>query len=75
MVVDAPDSEATKIVTRWEAELQGQLIDDGAGGVLELRTESSFHQCDLDMLSGTDASVIAQRLVTSVEQSVMLSPS
>jgi len=75
MVVDAPDSEATKIVTRWEAELQGQLIDDGAGGVLELRTESSFHHCDLEVLTGTDASVIAHRLVTSVEQSLMSSPS
>lgn len=75
MVVDAPDGEATKIVTRWETALQGQLIDDGAGGVLELRTESSFHHCDLEALQDTDASEVAHRLVTSVEQSLISSPS
>ena len=71
MIVDAPSEEASNIVARWEADLQGQLIDDGAGGMIELRTESSFHQCDLASLSESDASEIAQRLVASVEQSLL----
>ena len=75
MVVDAPSEDASKIVGRWEAELQGQLIDDGAGGMVELRTESSFHHCDVEALHDADASEIAHKLVASVENSLMTSPS
>ena len=75
MVVDAPSEDASKIVGRWEAELQGQLIDDGAGGMVELRTESSFHHCDVEALHDADASEIAYKLVASVENSLMTSPS
>ena len=74
MIVDAPSAEASDIVARWEADLQGQLIDDGAGGMIEIRTESSFHQCDPATLADSDASEIAQRLVTSVEQSLLHTP-
>lgn len=67
MIVDAPSQSASKIVERWEAELQGQLIDDGAGGVVELQTESSFQYCDLAALEGIDASEVARSLLSDVE--------
>ena len=75
MVVDAPREDASSIVERWETELQGQLIDDGAGGMIELRTESSFHQCDLSTLEDNDASQIAHSLISTVEQSLVRDPS
>jgi GGDEF domain-containing protein len=75
MVVDAPRQDASSIVERWETELQGQLIDDGAGGMIELRTESSFHQCDLLTLEDNDASQIAHSLISAVEQSLVRDPS
>jgi GGDEF domain-containing protein len=75
MVVDAPREDASSIVERWETELQGQLIDDGAGGMIELRTESSFHQCDLSTLEDNDASQIAHSLISAVEQSLVRDPS
>ena len=71
MVVDAPREDASSIVERWETELQGQLIDDGAGGMIELRTESSFHQCDLSALEDNDASQIAHTLISTVEQALL----
>ena len=71
MIVDAPSEEATNIVLRWETALQGELIDDGAGGMIELRTESAFHQCDLSALEDHDASEVAQSLITSVERSLL----
>lgn len=67
MIVDAPSQNASKIVERWEAELQGQLIDDGAGGMVELQTESSFQYCDLAALEGIDASEVARSLLSDVE--------
>lgn len=67
MIVDAPSQSASKIVERWEAELQGQLIDDGAGGMVELQTESSFQYCDLAALEGIDASEVARSLLSDVE--------
>jgi len=74
MVVDAPIEEADNIVARWEAELQGQLLDDGAGGMIELRTKSSFRHCELEALKDADASEVAYRLVSSIEESLMTTP-
>jgi two-component system cell cycle response regulator len=71
MLVDAPSEEASKIVERWEAELQGQLIDDGAGGMIELQTQSSFKYCDLASLEGHDASDLAHSLLIDVEQALV----
>lgn len=42
--------------------------------MIEIRTESSFHQCDPATLADSDASEIAQRLVTSVEESLLNTP-
>lgn len=70
MVVDAPREEASKIVERWEAKLQGQLLDDGAGGMVELQTESSFQYCDLTALEDIDAYEIARALLSDVEQAL-----
>ena len=74
MVVDAPIEEAGNIVERWETELQGQFLDDGAGGMIELRTKSSFRHCELEALKDADASEVACRLVSSIEQSLMTIP-
>ena len=41
----------------------------------EITRESSFHHCDLEALQDTDASEVVHRLVTSVEQSLISSPS
>jgi GGDEF domain-containing protein len=71
MVVDVPDDSAAHIVARWESDLRGQMIDDGAGGMIELNLEVSFHQCDVSELEEADASEIAARLLSSVEQSLM----
>ena len=74
MVVDAPIEEAGNIVERWETELQGQFLDDGAGGMIELRTKSSFRHCELEALKDADASEVACRLMSSIEQSLMTIP-
>ena len=74
MVVDAPIEEAGNIVARWEADLQGHLLDDGAGGMIELRTKSSFRHCELEALKDADASEVAHGLVSSIEQSLMSIP-
>ena len=74
MVVDAPIEEAGNIVERWETELQGQFLDDGAGGMIELRTKSSFRHCALEALKDADASEVACRLMSSIEQSLMTIP-
>ena len=71
MVVDAPEGSSASIVARWESELLGQLIDDGAGGMIEMNLESSFHHCQLSELEDTDSSEIAMRLLSSVEQSLV----
>ena len=71
MVVDAPEGSGASIVARWESELLGQLIDDGAGGMIEMNLESSFHHCQLSELEDADSSEIATRLVSSVEQSLV----
>ena len=70
MVVDAPSEDASKIVERWETELRGQLLDDGAGGMVELQTQSSFQYCDLTTLEDHDASEIANTLLVDVEQAL-----
>ena len=69
VVVDAPGEDASKIVDRWESELQGQHIDDGAGGMIELRIESRFQFCDLAALDEHDSSEVALSLLSAVEQS------
>ena len=71
MVVDAPSEEASKIVKRWETELHGQLLDDGAGGMVELQTESSFQYCDLAALEDNDASELAHALLSDVEHALI----
>ena len=71
MVVDAPDGSASCIVARWESELLGQLIDDGAGGIIEMNLESCFYQCELSDLESADSSEIAARLLSSVEQALI----
>jgi predicted component of type VI protein secretion system len=43
--------------------------------MIELRTESSFHQCDLSALEDNDASQIAHSLISTVEQSLVPDPS
>lgn len=70
MVVDAPEEVATKIVDRWETQLQGQLLDDGAGGMIELQIQSSFTYCDLAALADKDASELAHALLNDVEQAL-----
>ena len=70
MVVDAPSEEAGRIVDRWEAELQGQLLDDGAGGMLELQMESSFKHCDLTVLEDHDAPELANSMLSDVERAL-----
>ena len=67
MVVDAPEEVAAKIVHRWEDELQGQLLDDGAGGMIELQIQSCFKYCDLASLADNDASELAHALLHDVE--------
>jgi len=56
------------------ADLQGHLLDDGAGGMIELRTKSSFRHCELEALKDADASEVAHGLVSSIEQSLMSIP-
>ena len=73
MVVDAPEGNAAAIVARWEADLKGQLIDDGAGGMIELNLESSFHQCQMSEMQDGDSSDIAARLLSSVEHALQTS--
>ena len=70
MVVDAPSEDARNIVERWEAELQGQLLDDGAGGMVEIQIESAFQYFDLAALEDNDASDMAHVLLSDVEQAL-----
>ena len=49
-------------------------MNDAAGGMIELRTKSSFRHCELEALKDADASEVAYRLVSSIEQSLMTIP-
>lgn len=70
MVVDAVEGSGPMIVSRWESELLGQLVDDGAGGVIEINLENSFRRCELTGLENLDSSEIAARLLSKIEQSL-----
>lgn len=70
MVVDAPTEVATNIINRWKTELQGQLLDDGAGGMIELQLQSRFRYCDLATLADNDAAEVAHSLLNDVEQAL-----
>ena len=70
MVVDAVEGSGPMIVSRWESELLGQLVDDGAGGMIEINLENSFRRCELTGLENLDSSEIAARLLSKIEQSL-----
>lgn len=70
MVVDAVEGSAPMIVARWESELAGQLVDDGAGGMIEINLESKFHRFEQNEFDDVDSSEIATRLLSSLEQSL-----
>jgi len=71
MVVDTPEGSAANIVARWEAGLLGQLIDDGAGGMVELDLETRFHESSLSDIEDSDASEVAARLLSQAEQALV----
>ena len=71
MVVDTPEGSAANIVARWEAGLLGQLIDDGAGGMVELDLETQFHESSLSDIEDSDASEVAARLLSQAEQALV----
>ena len=74
MVVDAVEGSAPMIVARWESELAGQLVDDGAGGMIEINLESKFHRFEQSEFDDMDSSEIATRLLSSLEQSLSTEP-
>ena len=74
MVVDAVEGSAPMIVARWESELAGQLVDDGAGGMIEINLESKFHRFEQSEFDDMDSSEIATRLLSSLEQSLSTQP-
>lgn len=74
MVVDAVEGSAPMIVARWESELAGQLVDDGAGGMIEINLESKFHRFEQSEFDDMDSSEIATRLLSSLEQSLSTRP-
>ena len=74
MVVDAVEGSAPMIVARWESELAGQLVDDGAGGMIEINLESKFHRFEQSEFDDMDSSEIATRLLSSLEQSLSAEP-
>jgi hypothetical protein len=71
MVVDAVEGSGPMIVSRWESDLLGQLVDDGAGGMIEINLENSFRRCELTGLENLDSSEIAARLLSTIEQSLV----
>ena len=64
------DAQAPLSVAEF-SKRQVAMIDDGAGGMIEMNLESSFHHCRLSALEDADSSEIAMRLVSSVEQSLV----
>ena len=74
MVVDAVEGSAPMIVARWESELAGQLVDDGAGGMIEINLESKFHRFEQSEFDDMDSSEIATRLLSPLEQSLSAEP-
>lgn len=63
MVVDAPESSVPAIVTRWHEGLNGQMIDDGAGGMVELAVLKGYRLCSMERLASADAVDIAAELL------------
>ena len=72
-VIERQMLSATDLADLLDLSITG--IRQLSGGMVELRTESSFHHCDVEALHDADASEIAHKLVASVENSLMTSPS
>ena len=51
-------------------ELAGQLVDEGAGGMIEINPKSKFHRFEQSEFDDMDSSEIATRLLSSLEQSL-----
>ena len=67
MVVDAPEESVPAIVTRWHQGLNGKMIDDGAGGMLELIVHRGYRLCAVERLSSADAVDIAAELLQEAD--------
>ena len=67
MVVDAPEESVPAIVTRWHQGLNGKMIDDGAGGMVELNVLRGFRLCTVEQLGSGDAVDIAAELLQEAD--------
>ena len=67
MVVDAPEESVPAIVTRWHQGLNGKMIDDGAGGMVELNVLRGFRLCSVEQLGSGDAVDIAAELLQEAD--------
>lgn len=70
MVVDAPEESVPAIVTRWHQGLNGKMIDDGAGGMVELNVQRGFRLCSVEQLGSGDAVEIAAELLQEADNDV-----
>jgi hypothetical protein len=73
-VVERQMLSGTDLANLIELSITG-IRQLSGGSQVELRTESSFHRCDLSTLEDNDVAQIAHSLISAVEQSLVRDPS
>jgi len=75
LVTEAPPDSIESICTRYQKELQGSLLDDGAGGAIEVLPNVSWVSIDPNDYSGRAVSELSEMMLESVLEASACAPS
>jgi GGDEF domain-containing protein len=75
LVTEAPPDSIESICTRYQNELQGNLLDDGAGGSIEILPNVSWVSIDPHDYSGRAVSELSEMMLESVLEASACAPS
>ena len=75
LVTEAPPDSIESICNRYQNELQGNLLDDGAGGSIEILPNVSWVSIDPHDYSGRAVSELSEMMVESVLEASACAPS
>ena len=75
LVTEAPPDSIESICNRYQNELQGNLLDDGAGGSIEILPNVSWVSIDPNDYSGRAVSELSEMMLESVLEASACAPS
>jgi len=75
LVTEAPPDSIESICTRYQKELEGNLLDDGAGGSIEILPNVSWVSIDPHDYSGRAVSELSEMMLESVLEASACAPS